>query len=183
MPPSVPSVKKRVLRTGNAACMLLALALLAVIPEARAKTPGRTVANGRLVLGNSIKEVAADAPSARRRQAAVRRTTLDAAELNASVVFEVTLRMRGLADLRARQAAGEKVAPATLEAKIPAGEVGLPGGGEVAGRPGFHHRAARRAPPGAVRLRHEGAGAEGVPDPVRAGGLQGEGFPRGGHRA
>ena len=106
------------LRTLSCFVRLLCLpAIAGLVPLANAHPVGRSVAGDRLLLPDSLAPVAATALTATRRQAILNRTVLTDAETAVPITFEVGLSMRDLPGLRALQAAGEKVTPATLEAR------------------------------------------------------------------
>ena len=105
MPRSLPVADFRPLL-----CMVLAAALYGATVAAAAPVADRMGFPG------SIKELSAPSNGAR-GAASVSRTTLLAAEGEASMTFEVALRMRRFAELQARIAKGEKIAPAEMEAK------------------------------------------------------------------
>ena len=91
-------------------CSVLAVALCGATGGAAAPVADRVAFKG------SIKEVPASS-NGTQRVASVSRTTLLASEEEASMSFEVALRMRGFDELQARIAHGERIAAAEMEAK------------------------------------------------------------------
>jgi len=99
--------KGRCILRGLGIFLLLGWILPAV--EAAAEPP--------LVLNNSIRTVETSPQKLYPHKAYVSRATLRADERGATMEFEVTLKMRNLAELQARIARGERITPAEMAAK------------------------------------------------------------------